>query len=259
MASRFGVIHTPMSFFAINSPPSGHEPSVSQQAVVGSTHDTTTPALLPEPGREERDSDVRSVAPSGGSLGALMDEPAPVDDSGPLRNEQRLAEMVQTHYALLWRTVRRLGVPEAEVDDALQEVFLVSHRKIELVPRHQERAFLMAVAIRVASTRRRSLRRRRECTQGALAEQADPSPSPYDLAERKRARALLDEILDSMELKFRTVFVLFELEGLEIQQVADLLEIPAGTVASRLRRARELFQRAASRHQAQQMLPGGAR
>ena len=248
-----------MSFFAINSPPSGHEPSVSQQAVFGSTHDTTIPALVPEMEREERDSDVRSVASQVGRFSELIDEPALGVDSGPLRNERRLSEMVQAHYALLWRTVRRLGVPQGEVDDALQEVFLISHRKIELVPRHHERGFLMAVAIRVASTRRRSLQRRRECSQGVLAEQPDPSPSPYDLTERKRARALLDEILDSMELKFRTVFVLFELEGLEVQQVADLLEIPAGTVASRLRRARELFQRAASRHQARQTPPGGAR
>jgi len=259
MTRRIELIDTPMSFFAIDSPPSGHKPCVSQQAVVGSTHDTTIPALPPGTDREERDSDVHSVVPSGGTFGALIDESPQGEDSGPLRNERRLAEMVNANYALLWRTVRRLGVPEAEVDDALQEVFLVSHRKIELVPRHQERAFLMAVAIRVASTRRRSLRRRRECIQGALAEEADPSPSPYDLTERKHARVLLDEILDSMELKFRTVFVLFELEGLEVQQVAELLEIPAGTVASRLRRARELFQRAAARYQARQMPPGGAR
>lgn len=247
-----------MSFFAIKSPPSGHEPSVSQRAVIESTHNTTVPEYVPGEDREERDSDVHSVSTLPSSFSALLDEPAPVQEEFPIRNERRLAEMVHAHYALLWRTIRRLGVPEGEVDDALQEVFLISHRKIELVPRFQERGFLMAVAIRVASTRRRSLHRRRECTHGALADEADPSPSPYELTERKHARALLDEILDSMESKFRAVFVLFELEGLEAQEISGLLEIPMGTVASRLRRARELFQRAAARHQARHALSGGA-
>ena len=171
---------------------------------------------------------------------------------------QRIAALVQAHYALLWRTLRRLGVPEAEVDDALQEVFLIAHKKLDLVGHDQERAFVMGVALRVASTRRRGLRRRRESTHGALADEVDPSPSPLELTERRRARMLLDEILEGMTLKFRSVFVLFELEGLEILEISELLEIPMGTVASRLRRARELFRRAAARYQARGTLPGGA-
>jgi RNA polymerase sigma-70 factor (ECF subfamily) len=148
-------------------------------------------------------------------------------------------------------------VPEAEVDDALQEVFLIVYRKLDAVGDQQERAFVMGVALRVASTRRRGLRRRRECTHGALTDEVDPSPSPLELTERRRARLLLDEILEGMSLKFRSVFVLFELEGLEVLEISEFLEIPIGTVASRLRRARQLFHQAAARYQARGTLPGG--
>jgi len=82
----------------------------------------------------------------------------------------------------------------------------------------------------------------------------DTAPHADELVERKRARALLDEALDSMEDDLRTVFVLFELEEMKTSEIADLLAIPVGTVASRLRRSRDEFQEIMKRLNARRRL-----
>ena len=69
------------------------------------------------------------------------------------------------------------------------------------------------------------------------------------LLEQKRHRELLDRILDTLTQDLRTAFVLFELEDLSVPEIAEVLEIPTGTVASRLRRAREQFGAALTRAQ----------
>src|SRR5207253_2750509 len=85
----------------------------------------------------------------------------------------------------------------------------------------------------------------------------DGAPGPEEFADRVRLRALLDQILDEMPLEARSAFVLFELEELTIPEIASLLELPVGTVASRLRRARELFHAAALRVRAHAAFRGG--
>jgi len=72
-------------------------------------------------------------------------------------------------------------------------------------------------------------------------EPLDEKPGPDELLEWKRRRELLDEALDALDVELRSVFVLFELEDLSTADVSELLEIPPGTVASRLRRARVRF------------------
>ena len=106
---------------------------------------------------------------------------------------------------------------------------------------------MCGTAFRVYSEHRRARARRREVASEPLAEPVDPSLTPDQVADRARARALLDEVLDKMDLKLRQVFVLFELEEMTTTQIAELLELPTGTVASRLRRARESFQAAVKR------------
>ena len=77
--------------------------------------------------------------------------------------------------------------------------------------------------------------------------------------EMKQARALLDEVLDAMEEDLRVVFVLFELEGVPTEEIAAMLGLAKGTVASRLRRAREEFHAIARRVQARARHAGGKR
>ena len=175
--------------------------------------------------------------------------PLAADTDGlDVTDEQRLTAMFNDHFDFIWRSLRRLGVPPAAVDDAAQEVFLVASRRLAAIERGKERAFLFGTAVRVASDARRSAGRRRDAA-GAdePVDTADPMPSPAELVDRKRARALLDEIIASLPDDARPVFVLYELESMTMAEIANVLAIPPGTVASRLRRARELFESAIAR------------
>jgi RNA polymerase sigma-70 factor, ECF subfamily len=157
------------------------------------------------------------------------------------RPSQRLSSMVSQHHGRVWRSLRRLGVSESDVDDAVQQVFLVAHRRLADISPEAEGAFLLRTALRVAADFRRSHRRRREEYDEDLQVVADTSASPEELADRRRACALLDRALESLPLGLRQVFVLFDLEELSTTEVANVLHLPRGTVASRLRRARQIF------------------
>jgi len=170
----------------------------------------------------------------------------------------RLRSLVSEHFDFIWRSLRRLGVPHTDVDDCTQQVFWVAARKLSIIAEGSERAFLFSTALRVASDARRSRVRRREVQQDDEGHQTcDAGPRPDEIADQKRARALLDEVLSAMPLELRTVFVLFELEEMPTQDIANLLELKAGTVASRLRRAREEFHKLVGRLKARDAFRGG--
>jgi RNA polymerase sigma-70 factor (ECF subfamily) len=153
----------------------------------------------------------------------------------------RLSTMFHHHYDFVWRSVRRLGVAPDAVDDAAQEVFVVASRKLDAIEAGKEKAFLFGTAVRVASDTRRAVQRRRQAPASEVVEPVDAGPAPDELVDQKRARELLDELVEQLPEDTRPIFVLFELEGLTMAEIASCLELPAGTVASRLRRARELF------------------
>jgi RNA polymerase sigma-70 factor (ECF subfamily) len=170
-------------------------------------------------------------------------------------DKARLSAIVGDNFDFMWRSLRRLGVPHGEVDDCVQQVFWVASRKLASITIGCERAFLFATALRVASDARRSRGRRREVPEDEAIQPTDPNPRPDEVADQKRARAVLDDVLAMMTLELRAVFVLFELEEMSTPEIAELLEIPSGTVASRLRRAREEFQKIVTRVRAK----GGVR
>jgi RNA polymerase sigma-70 factor (ECF subfamily) len=173
-------------------------------------------------------------------------EDAPADASG----RARVQALVTEHFGFVWRSLLRLGVPRADAEDALQQVFIVAARKLDSVEPGRERTFLFAVALRIASRAHRSRHRRREVAATDSADCPDPTPGAEELIDRARARAALDAILEAMPLELRAVFVLYELERSTMAEIATILDLPAGTVASRLRRAREHFQAAVRRRDA---------
>jgi RNA polymerase sigma-70 factor, ECF subfamily len=165
--------------------------------------------------------------------------------------EQRVAELVRQHYDFVWRSLRRLGVRDGDADDAAQHVFLIAARKLDMIRSGCESSYLYQTALRVASDYRRSKRRRTESEfldQIDGVDPADTCPSMDELVDMRRARAKLDAVLDGMPMDLRAVFVLHELEQSTMADIAELLEVPAGTVASRLRRARKLFFELLERH-----------
>lgn len=156
------------------------------------------------------------------------------------------------HFRFVWRSLHRLGVPERDLSDAVQDVFLVVHRKLaEFEGRSKVETWLYGICLRVASDRRRRVSAQTEVLE---AEPEDVAPGSSrvgrDLEHRERVR-LLATILDSLPLPQRAVFVLFELEQLSADRIAELLDVPVGTVNSRLRLARQAFRRELERRRAQ--------
>jgi RNA polymerase sigma-70 factor (ECF subfamily) len=169
-----------------------------------------------------------------------------------------LKRLFEAHYAHVFRLLRRFGVHEAEVDDAAQEVFRVVARRLADVRAGSERAFLYGVALRTASSLLRRERARPPMTDlESLVDVGDSRSSPEEHLEQRRARALLDAVLDQMPLELRSVFVLAELEGLSVKEIAELEELAVGTASSRLRRARETFSAIARRVRARLAGPEG--
>ena len=172
---------------------------------------------------------------------------------------ERFRALVEGHFDFVWRSLRRLGVARADADDAAQEVFLVLARRLDDLVEDRVRAFLFATSLRVASTRRRSARRKPEQALDEFDELPEAGLGPDELSELSRARVLLDEILDRMSLDLRSVFVLSELEEMSAPEIASLLGIPVGTVSSRLRTARDSFQGAVRRLAQQESFKGRRR
>jgi len=174
----------------------------------------------------------------------------PAETVDAVSRRARAQALVKAHFAFVWRSLLRLGVPRADAEDALQHVFIVASRKLGALEPGRERTFLFAIALRIASRAHRARRRRREVLEAEPPERLDPTPGADELVDRDRARAALDAILAAMPLELRAVFVLYELEQATMAEIAGLLDLPPGTVASRLRRGREHFQAAVRRLEA---------
>lgn len=156
-------------------------------------------------------------------------------------DRQRLEQLVEAEFDAVWRFLRRLGVPANGLEDAAQEVFAVVARRIVQVRAGSEKSFVFGTALRVASTLRRRCALERSRYESITEDAPSSARDPEQLVAERRARAALDELLTAIDEPARTVFVLFELEGFTFSEIAELLEIPRGTVASRLRRARAEF------------------
>lgn len=172
-----------------------------------------------------------------------------------------LERAARDNFQFIWRSLRRLGVrPDHAVDDAAQRVFEIATRKRGEIEPGRERAFFFKTAIHVAlESRRLSRRDEQRFAEGEIEALPDAALDPERAAQRQRLRQGLDGILDAMPIELSTVFVLFELEQLSSVEIARVLELPVGTVSSRLRRAREDFRQRATRLRAQWERRGGLR
>ena len=155
----------------------------------------------------------------------------------------RLRSIVSTHYPFLWRLLRRLGVPSGEVEDACQTCLWVVAKRLNDIAPEKEKTFLFGVAVRVSKAARRDSGCRVDASDEELLDNvATRGPDAGEQLDARRARAVLDALLESMPTDLRTVFVLYEIEELTMAEIACALDIPPGTVASRLRRARVTFE-----------------
>lgn len=157
-------------------------------------------------------------------------------------------EVYDTHFAFVWRAVANRGVPESALDDVVQEVFLVVHRKLpEFEGRSSVRTWLAGIARRVVADHVKK-RGNRPVAQQELGEHAAHGEEPSVQAERRAAMALVDALLDTMSEVQREVFVLHELEQMTTREIASLTGANENTVQTRLKAARRVFQEGVSRH-----------
>jgi len=153
----------------------------------------------------------------------------------------RLREMVDTHIDFVARVLRNSGTPHAEIDDEVQRTFIVAARRLDDIRPGAEKSFLFRIAFNLAAHARRTAARRREVAADEAPEQVERFATPEALTDQKRMRQLLDGVLDQMDETLRATFVLHEFEEMSTAEIAEVLGIPRGTVASRLRRARAEF------------------
>lgn len=174
------------------------------------------------------------------------DRAAPSDHGPPYT----LQEVYARHSGFVWRVVRRLGVPDHAVEDVMHEVFLVVHRRLhEFDGRVAMTTWLYHQARGVVSNHRRSARRERRRLQLVDARPA-PAPDPERETARDEAAAFVRRFLEGLEPDKREIFELAELEGLPMPQIAQMVGINLNTAHSRLRAARQRFQRAVDRRRA---------
>jgi RNA polymerase sigma-70 factor (ECF subfamily) len=162
-------------------------------------------------------------------------------------------EVYREHFRFVWRSLRRLGVPESDAADAAQDVFLVVHRRLaEFEGRARMTTWLFGICANVAAARRRLAHVRREVSSEDVVLPEEPSDERTDtaaLAERHQGLTLLDQALEQMPVEQRAVFVMFEVEEISCDEIAAIVDIPPGTVRSRLRLARESFRATLGRMQ----------
>lgn len=171
-----------------------------------------------------------------------------------------VADIFRELAPFVWRALRRLGVADRDVDDMVQEVFVVVHRKLpEFEGRSSIRTWVYGICVRTASDYRNRAHIKRETFPETMPEQ-HAAHDAHEALARHEARALLDRVLDGLDEDKRAVFVLYEIEELGMAEVAEALECPLQTAYSRLHSARKMVEEGIARMQSapQPATMGGA-
>jgi RNA polymerase sigma-70 factor, ECF subfamily len=153
-------------------------------------------------------------------------------------------EVYARHSARVWQALRRHGVAETNIDDAVQDVFVVIHRQLPgFEGRSRIETWIYGIVLRVAKDHRR--RRERKRDGDPLSDTLpDASPSPAEAAEQSEAAALFVQLLETLDENKRDVFVMCELEGMSMPEMASVLGVNQNTLYSRVRAARAAFEQA---------------
>ncbi|HET9932855.1 MAG TPA: RNA polymerase sigma factor [Polyangiaceae bacterium] len=156
-------------------------------------------------------------------------------------NSPNLRQLFDEHAKYIWRALRHLGVPDADVEDVCQEVWVTAHRKLpEFEGRSSVRTWLYGICMRVASDYRRRAYVRRERPTAEPAPEGEPLATS-EFGSRVEARRALKALLELLDEEKRAVLVLYELEGFTMKEVAEILDTPLQTAYSRLYAAREVL------------------
>lgn len=159
-----------------------------------------------------------------------------------------LRRIFQEHGQFVWLSLQRLGIRPADLDDVAQDVFMVVHRRLDSFdPSTRVTTWLFGICTRIAA----NYRRRRRWTREIPSSSADDRPATLMLADealiRREEQRLAERALEKLNVAKRAIFVMFELEGLTCNEIAELMSIPVGTVYSRLHSARRQLEKTLAR------------
>jgi RNA polymerase sigma-70 factor (ECF subfamily) len=179
--------------------------------------------------------------------GSVTSDAAPGVADGVPAPRLEFAAVYDEHFAFVWRSLRRLGVASAQLDDAAQDVFLVVYRRLDdFEGRSSVKTWLFGIVLKIVRTYKRTAARKPteplETEVPALASAAE------ELTDAARAARHLHSLLDELDDAPRAVFVLAELEEMTAPEISAALGVNLNTVYSRLRAARRDFDAALSRH-----------
>jgi RNA polymerase sigma-70 factor (ECF subfamily) len=154
------------------------------------------------------------------------------------------AAIYAEHFQFVWRCLRGLGVANAQLEDAAQDVFVVIHQRLHTFEHEAAlRSWIFGIVRRIAYRYRRTAQRK---PSGALhtEEPSTGEPGPHEHIQDVQAARFVDRFVSGLDDRKREVFVLGVLEGLTVPEIAEALEVPLNTIYTRLRRARAEFREA---------------
>ena len=156
------------------------------------------------------------------------------------------------HARFVWLSLQRLGIHPSDLDDIAQDVFMIVHRRLDTFDRRARiSTWLFGICMRVAANYRRRRRWTHEVLSGGFEDERPATlTAADDILVRREQRELAERALNRLEVAKRATFVMFEIESLSCNEIAELMNVPVGTVYSRLHRARKAFLRALSRQRA---------
>jgi RNA polymerase sigma-70 factor (ECF subfamily) len=161
-----------------------------------------------------------------------------------------IREVHERHADFVWRSLQRLGVRSMDLEDQMQEVFIVAHRRLATFNGASAlNTWLFGICLRVAAAHRRRAHVRREQSRSDVEDELElgSGEDPESAAIERETQKELDELLASIDLEKRAVFVMFEVEGFTAPEIANVMGTPVGTVYSRLAAARDELAKAAAR------------
>jgi RNA polymerase sigma-70 factor (ECF subfamily) len=158
-------------------------------------------------------------------------------------------EIYSAHGRFVWLSLQRLGIHPSDLDDIAQDVFMVVHRRLDTFDRRSRiTTWLFGICMRVAANYRRRRRWTREVLSGGS---EDDRPATLvaadDILMRREERELAERALGRLDIAKRATFVMFEIESLSCLEIAELMNVPVGTVYSRLHGARRQLERTLAR------------
>jgi RNA polymerase sigma-70 factor (ECF subfamily) len=169
----------------------------------------------------------------------MLTKPLPGHDASTGRTYADAASVYRDNADFVWRSLQHLGIPASDLEDVAQEVFVVVHKRLHTYDATSRLStWLFGICLRIASRHRRRAYFRWERRTPDPPERVDAS-TPEDRASAREQQALLARALERLSLTHRAVFVLFEIEGNSCAEIAKLLDVPVGTVHSRLHHARK--------------------